>query len=204
MVCLYLFGVAAAHPYDNREPAEQPNWYQDGAGWNSNYNLGRIVFVDELPDWEELTSTEKKIVTGTKESILRGPAYGPWWREVLKYCEHTINSGEGIPQRLDPDLMPFAALIDGHQSYSELLRSPVTGEFPLLDSEEFSAGDMYIVELDNEELEYFADNFGYRNDWFDESGNRSDNLLGPVLFYRVYGESRVIHQGLFFKLREIR
>lgn len=195
-------GSAGAHPMDDGDPAQLPAWYTDTeVGWNSSYNYGRVEFVDELTPATELSDAERRILAGTESSLLRGPGIGPWYQLAISYCMHCANSGSGIPERIDPALASFDALMgDPPFSLSDLLRSPLTDSYPSLSASSFSPGELLVFELNADELNYYADNYGYRKTWFKADGSRSEKLLGPVMFIRIYGESGVIYQNLAFRV----
>lgn len=87
-----------------------------------------------------------------------------------------------------------------------VFRSPITGEFPKLNATGFSAGDLYIRPLTEDEKEHIASlDEHYRTMWYDglELGPITEAyhnimLITDVYYVRVYGYNDVIHTGLYF------
>ncbi|MBN2082834.1 hypothetical protein JW859_11605 [bacterium] len=206
-----LTGAAFAHPCDNYEAVPLPYNYSDpDSVYPAEWNYGEITFIQYTPR-NQMTNEEAYMIGGCLDPSNPDNrlALGTWWCLVMKYADAYYDKFGSIPPELTPEICASAMGVDITElpaGEMEQIISPVNGRYPRLNSNSFSAGDMYIHVLSNDEMNYFASiDDRYRQIWFEgqeyspvEHQTRQVWFEPPVCYVRVYGHSGVIHNAITF------
>ncbi|MCH7471931.1 hypothetical protein IIA79_03155 [bacterium] len=200
------FAQATAHPLDGYEPRELRDGYgTDSVGLGPEFSINELYFVGPFPDPSTLTNQEKYMIAGAREGPW-GAAF-PWYQDIwMMVRAYYAKTGE-IPERISPDMVRAVwGTGEAAEKRLPLYTSPLTNEFPRLQADEFSPGDLYIRPLSIEEKEFFAqwdpklDSLLHEQIWFDPiAGRKVRAAMDPEVFYvRVYGWSEVILVGYYY------
>ncbi len=214
-ICLVMLLVtmvgAAGHPSENYTPSELPECYTTRSATRVLQSFGDVTFAEAYPDPLSLTDAEKYMLAGTTdgppEFCIDGglPA---WWRKIVRIVKSYYMAYGEIPSQVTPQVYADAYkkpvdMIDPLQL--ELIRNPLTGEYPRTDSLGFSPGDFYIKALSEEEMRHFASfDDGLYEMWFNGRALREDGswaecpISGPVMYVRLYGWHDVIKNNLVY------
>lgn len=206
MTCLASTVYAIAHPADDYQPRElQPGFGTEELGLGPECNINELYFVRPLPEPESLTRRERYILAGadnTPWGTMR-----PWYSEIQSAVSAYYENTGTMPREISASLLEAnAGACEVPADWLEIFKSPINGRFPVLDAREFSAGDLYIRALTDEEMRYIADKVPQFDEiWFaglmyEPQINQFKHvkLLNKPLYVRVYGEQQVIHTGIFF------
>lgn len=205
MIVLSTYSIAGSYPGDGYTPRELPEGYgTEGYGLGPDMNYLGLEFFSPHPAPDSLTDQEKYVIAGASSSDL-GYALSPWYRDVIGLVNDIyFNTGE-IPTELTPELIESVVILgDSPEMEIDRFRSPLTGDFPRLDAEHFSPGDMYMRLLTPEEIEYAASIwFGaydvlVRGVWHNPrtGGEEPVYILGGVWYVRVYGYNDVLYSSV--------
>jgi hypothetical protein len=191
---------AFAHPFDGWQPAPPPERSTYATHGNpAEWSFGDIQFAGEWPAWETLSDAERKMTHGALDP--RSGEVREWLPEVLDFAARYYDAFGMIPAQVTSDAFwqcnePSSAA----QGQLQLLSSPLDGHTLRLDAQGFSPGDMYIKALSTSELYQLAPRL---KDWEEHwlrniDDGRPTELLGPVLYYRIYGARGVILDGISY------
>lgn len=177
----------------------------EGWGYPVEADCPTLTFTHTWPDPRTLTSAECYIIAGSFDSE-RGPM-PPWsftlgtWL-ALYYAQH-----DSLPDVLTAELIRNAALsgLEPDQYVLDLLKSPITGDYPRLDAAKFARGQVYARALTLDEMERISKAIPrFSQAWFDHETFDADLgrwvkvATSPPLFIRFYGESGVIDEWIYF------
>lgn len=203
--------TAAGHPSENYTSNELSSCYTTRSTSRVLQSFGDLTFVEAYPDPLSMTDAEKYMLAGTTdgppEFCIDGglPA---WWGKIERIVKFYYMAHGEIPAQVTPQVYADAYekpldMIDPLQL--ELIRNPLTGEYPRTDSLELSPGDFYIKALSEEEMRHFASfDDGLYEMWFNGRAKKRDGtwgdcpISGPVLYVRLYGWHSVIKNDLAF------
>jgi hypothetical protein len=217
LIASSLTAAAATHPYQG-QTLNQVAGYPDQA--TPAWNYGELTFLgpDKLPKVTELTNAERYIVAGTSTSPFSARAGLPSWQMSIWNAVARIYSETGkVPAQLTPAVLKASKFYKNTSDAElEVFRSPITGDWPYLNSKQFSAGNVYIHPLTRDEMQHFAARSPiYHKLWFEGLGpNRSKlnskggtieeiysapyQLDGPVWYVRIYGQNKVLINTLTY------
>jgi len=170
--------------------------------YNSEWNCGSIQFSEDIPAFEDLTPGEQSVIGGSwLDMVLSGVQWHVMWHaglpemfgcgEIRTYHELQINTArytsfnEGYwKQQLNSGWL--------YRSY----QCPLTGWWPWLNKAEHSPGDFYMHVLSPQEESHVIS-------LLVQHRGLSDNEVKDIkdydiVYYRLYGESGVIAQGLLY------
>jgi hypothetical protein len=202
---------AIAHPCDSYDPVPLPENYGDlDSAYPSEWNYGAVTFT-QYPPREEMTNEEIYMINGCLDPSDPDNklALGTWWLLIMSYVKAYYERFGSLPAELTPEICAAAMDVD----VSELpagdmaaIVSPVSGSYPRLNAGSFSAGDMFIHVLTDQEMQYYASiDDRYNKIWYmgeeyspAENKTRQVWFQPPVFYVRVYGYSGVIHNAITF------
>jgi hypothetical protein len=210
-VCaLAAFSTVSAHPADGQTPNDIYN-YENGPP--TSWSHGEMTFIDpeDKPALDSLTQLERYMLAGAKGSNTSTGNELPAWLEAIFLATSKYYAEYGaVPPVLDETALRS---IRGFETMpGELLdvyRNPLTGQWPRLDAQSLSPGDVFIFPLDESERNFIAERSPYHyklwveniaGDWgnLDQYDNYADafnqgvQLTGPPFYMRVYGFNGVI------------
>lgn len=207
IVIVFPLSGAWAHPADGYEPKElQPGYGTEDVGLGPECNINDLYFVRPYPDPSTLTDQEKYMLAGAQG----GPpgTLRPWYEEIFQAVSGYYGRTGVLPAQFSAAIMRELAIDpnDIPAERLELFKSPLTGEFPRLDAVDFSAGDIYMRPVTEEEKRHLAEHVPHWHDiWFAgecldvaTGETKSVMLLSDVFYVRVYGLNDVIHTGIHF------
>ncbi|MCC7479437.1 hypothetical protein IT575_13415 [bacterium] len=189
-------------PFEVNLDYGKPNY-----GFQADMNFGKVTFA-KLPPRSSLSDIERYMLAGSTSSSFGHPLsdwYTTIWGHVCAYYEKT---GE-LPERLTPEAVMKANGLGAFKRAPEWLdeiKNPITGEYPLITSEEFSPGDLYVHILTPAEIAYYAAKVPiYRERWLlqktEDPSTGTDKRIrisSPIMYIRVYGEHSVIENHIIF------
>lgn len=210
---ILLLGVctatAIAHPSDGYTPGDPPRAYGMATyGLSPELNLEDLTFTRPYPSPDSLTTREKYYVFGTTSGP-KGYPLDPYYLDVMSVVYSLYNVTGSIPTTLTNDLIAqsYGQPVEQIDSmHFETLRSPFTGDYPMLNAASFTPGQFYIRVLTEDEIKHFSQYIpSLKSLYFDHAiqdptnGNwQSAKLLGPIMYVRVYGEHQVIKSQLYY------
>jgi hypothetical protein len=210
--CFVAIAEAADHPSQGYQPREvHPQYGESNFGFDSDMNFGSITFA-ELPSKDALTDKEKYILAGTTDSKFGHPLEA-WYSKVVRVAAAYWYKRHTLPAVLDEAAIMEAygdnSLGVNQDLYAEM-RNPVTGEFPTINAETFSAGNLYIHILTPAEVSHFAELVPlYHMHWSEGvdsnpiTGEEKEiELASPIMYVRVYGETGVIQNHIMYSWRD--
>lgn len=196
------FSVALAHPYEDFDIKPKPSYYGHNASIVRGLDNGSMIFYDETPA-EELSPAERYMLWGCQPAR-RGSetatlAFSPWFLHIYKIVKNYYEKTGLMPESISPQVIADSMGIPVEslsQAQLDVARSPITGDYPTINSEDFSAGNLYIRLLTQEEKVFLASNLEYyRLTWFNllqYEPSIDDYVpirhLSPIFYLRIYGE----------------
>jgi hypothetical protein len=202
-------GSTFKHPASGHAPKRLPSGYGTANyGFKPEDSFGEVKFFCPYPDPTTLTEQEQYMVAGSVDSDLGG-ALTPWYEDIFMMVNAICQRTGEIPAQLTHDLIKMCTVSPDAFDLDDSARwrSPITGEFPVLNATEFEPGQVYIRLLTEAEKRHFADQFEiYDMDWY--QGVTKDYSTGEVLpiklmtdiyYMRVYGEREVIYAGIIYR-----
>lgn len=201
-------GLAGSYPGYGYQPNELPDGYgTDLWGLGPDMNYQGLEFYSPYPRPDSLTDEEKFAVAGAKDSAL-GHSLRPWYWDVFDIV-NTIyyNTGE-VPAELTSEMIKTVFIgCDTDEMLIDRYRSPLTGEFPQLDVEYFSPGDVYMRLLTPDEIDYMTSTSEDHYDvlvrgMLENPGTGCEEPVfvhGGVWYMRVYGYNEVLHASVKYK-----
>jgi hypothetical protein len=182
-------------------------------GLSADYNYGDLTFHAPYPDPQTLTDMERYMLGGA-HSDTPGHALKPWVDHVFQTVSSLHMATGEVPADLSLETLrelPVAGdqPFDPTADHWNLFRSPITGEFPRLDAQDFSPGQVFIRELTEDEVAHFASVSPiYEQHWIDgvildpETDEVIDHvtLSSEIYYMRVYGVSDVIYSNIVYSL----
>lgn len=203
---LGMVGTAFAHPSDGY-PARplQSGYGEPDYGFPSSFSFNDITFV-QYPQANTLSEQEKYMLSGTSSGPW-GYALPAWYISVFQAVQTYYKKHQVIPASFSPEMfLEFVADPSSiQQDYLDLFKSPLTGDWPLLNAQSYSPGNMYIRVLTEDEMQYYADlNPVFQELWFDGVFRKGDGtfenvkMISNVFYVRVYGLNGVIYNGLLY------
>lgn len=193
------------------EPNEvEEGYWQRWFGSVSELEEQGIIFSYDYQSSEDLSCMEAYMIAGARDCHM-GWEIQPWYEMIARLAIRCSSDYETIPHRLtseivteytdcDSDLLPY---------FLELYKSPITGEYPILDSQEYVPGGLYIRQLTSEQKAIIsssgyplvidsdplaqAENVTRNNREYISICARTRELTEVDVWYiRVYGESEVV------------
>jgi hypothetical protein len=199
--------LAGSYPGDGFPPNELPAGYgSDSYGLGPDMNSFGLEFFSPYPAPDSLTDQEKYIIAGASGSSMGHPL-GSWQRDLFMLVSRIyFNTGE-VPAVLTEDLIDSTISGEVEQGLIDRFRSPLTGEFPRLDADFFSPGDVYMRLLTPQEVEYAASLWEGAYDVLvrgvkvnPQTGNEVPvYILGGVWYMRVYGYNDVLYSSVDYR-----
>jgi hypothetical protein len=210
MLLLGVFSATAfAHPSDGYTPGDPPRGYGSATyGLSPELNYGDLTFTRPYPAPDSLTNREKYYVFGTTSGP-KGYPLDAYYRDVMSRVYSLYNYTGSVPPVLTQAAIAASygrPLEQMDNMYLEMLRSPFTGDYPVLNAASFSPGQFYVRVLTDDEIKHFCQyitplkTLYYNNEIQDpiKGDWQPAKLLGPIMYVRVYGESQVIKATLYY------
>lgn len=155
----------------------------------------------------ELTAAERYILFGSRP-LHSGNSNPEPWRLKILFLAMTVKGTTGeLPSAVTREMIDLTAA-DGQpvpDEYANWYRSPVTGEWPRLDSFEFTPGGVYLRMLTADEVRHLAQwdtvltGLITTRKMALASGETGEGiLLGDVYYYRFYGETGLLKEGFTY------
>lgn len=197
--------AALAHPADGYPVRPlQKGYGETGYGFPSSWSYNDITFVP-YPEASSLSNKEIYMIRGST-SGLWGYALPSWYFSVFQVVEAYANKHGSIPSVFSPEM--FLETTDPNSidpDYLELFKSPITGNWPILNAMDFQPGNMYIRILSEDDMHHFAElSPSFQEVWFENRMHSSNgsyesiNMLTKVYYIRVYGDKGVIYNGFMY------
>jgi hypothetical protein len=165
-------------------------------------SLGDLIFYN-LPRTSELNATERFMLAGGRNRTTR-QTVRPWVTNILRFSEGYYDRHDQVASRITPEVISEVSADLSVEEASEMVmfKNPFTLDWPRCDSQEPSAGDLYIRPLNESEVEHMCAYDGLLNSL--RKGNDPDpdadnpiTLNLPIWYVRAYGQNgRVIYAGL--------
>ena len=203
--------AAQAHIFDQYQPTPLADGYGTaGFGTPLDQSYGDITFVGQYPSPDSLSVQEQYMLGGTTGAPAEFSPNGfPSWNDfVIRAAILYWRVNGTLPERMTPEVYAAAydiPVAEVSPVVVELLKSPLTGEYPYLNSADFSPGNLFIKLLTPEERKHFAGNDEfYYECWFNsrvpnsQGGFTAVEFQEPVYYARVYGWNGVIYNGIRF------
>jgi hypothetical protein len=171
--------------------------------------IGDLTFIglDDKPAWQDLSPMEQYMLGGVDGRPTAGKVMPPWHMEVYAVAARYWAEYGNLPDVLDDAAIRRVPGFEQAQGIQmDELRNPLTGEWPRLNAQSPSPGDLYLRPLTDDEMSYFAIKCpSYRHHWFEskafdkdkyDSGlpngqcwTRDVELSTRPFYVRVYGNS---------------
>jgi hypothetical protein len=163
---------------------------------NPDLSRGDITFTRDKTPRSLLSVEEIYIVAGARVSDYPDKRQlDPWASQVFRMIlAYVVEHGE-VPLVLDDRgirSIPYYSQISDEEL--AVYRNPFTGEWPRLDAQNPSPGDMYVKVLNEAEKVEYARLLGLWEVWFGQGKGR--RLCSPVFYQRVYGRNGPIYESL--------
>ncbi len=204
---------AAAHPSEEFAARETP------VDWDQRENLlmgldnGTLVFPDPVPS-AELSETERYMLFGCdcggpNATIAESTAFLPWYIYIYRIVKNYEHFTGEVPAVITPEVVAQSmnkSLQELDPVYLEFAKSPITGEYPTLNSENFSPGNLYIRLITTPERIYLASHLEkYQEEWiyhrsYDDEiqAYRQIKYLSPIFYVRSYGDSGILYGEILY------
>jgi hypothetical protein len=198
---LGLTSAAWSYPTQGNYPKPAPTGYAKAYGPKAaEISQGDIVFSASYP--ANLSDGELFTLFGS-DSTRGGKGYRGLVSELLTVLDNYVAETGSLPSVITDDVIRTSyrhAGQDPEPIAFEMLRSPISGRYPRLDSTGFSAGDMYVRILTPAEVQEMAKWHRTLRNALQKKGK--SKLLSKVYYMRVYGDREVILGGLKFAFTE--
>ena len=202
-VLMHTAFAAVEHPFQDFTPQPVSDDFLGDAGRPDAAWRDGMTFRSCEKRAAELTPAEHYILRGLQP--YHGHAGHPeaWKTKVLMFAMAYKGQRGELPQSLDTDALRVVGG-DGMVNKGGWFRSPITGQFPRLDTKEFTPGGVYLRALTPEEVQVQAQ-------WdaqlaglvtmrkVVDGGQKEDAvLLQPVIYYRFHGETGLLEEGISY------
>lgn len=210
LVCLcpvvFCFNLAIAHPVDFYEPNEVPSSY---SGLPSDFSINEITFASNFPDSASMTAEERYMIAGARKPGGGGRLL-PWQIDIYCVVSSFYATHGYLPNELTEEMVRAVNANPSQASleWIERFKSPLTGQFPILNAAWHSPGDVFIAVLTEQEKRHLASYIErYERNWY--GGEIQDpwtgdwvpaKLVGEVFYIRVYGYDGVIANTLQYHI----
>ena len=217
---VFVFGllqVVSAHPSDGYEPRPLSNTFGlEGYGLPIEWEINDLDFVQTYPAPGTMTPEEMYMIGGCPRGP-EGKPLAPWYSVVKNEAQRFYYKFGYIPEQLTPDVIAAAWGLPEDEIYPwvmEQIVSPITGDYPYLNHQHFSPGNLYFRTLTDAEKWHIAsfspDNYML---WFEGTAAPSpfDRAAGikerepvevmGVFYLRLYGYNDVITTGVLTGMR---
>ena len=206
MLTAFQFATPAlASEYEGLQPKPSGLILAVPADWS----VGALAFGVQ-PDSSTLTAGERFTLYGALPGPGAPQGVGDYWNSVFAYAHLCYKQLGYVPDRLTPDVLLQAygahpPTLEGRTL--DALKSPITGDFPILTADSFVRGGFLIrVLTDDEKQQLAAKEPSLRSALFGasdsgavgESGPIRHSGGGPAFYIRAYGEHGVILEQLRF------
>jgi hypothetical protein len=211
LISLWAILICSASSAESRDlfiPNEDT--FSLGITFPQELSLGDVQFIQPINN-SAISSIELYMLNGWKSSPI-GPV-DPWWKQVWQVVEDYYNTYNTIPEKLDlPTLSKLYGETEstlGREVWVQNLRSPLTGDFPILNSKNFIIGQLYVRQLTETEIQYYCNynDIMYKNlithivGIEDSTRTATTNYThGPVLYWRMYGRDSVIQTLVLYRV----
>ncbi|MCH7472059.1 hypothetical protein IIA79_03800 [bacterium] len=209
--------LAAGHPASGHEVADVfDSFYNMDLIWPPpEWSTGDITFfLSDRPSPETLTQEEKYIVAGVRTSSLpSGLGLAPWYMGICSIAEKFYNAYGYLPEVLTSEVMrTIPRWEERSESWLDIFRSPLTGEWPALNAASHSPGDIYMRPLTQYEMRHFADLYpGYQHTWFESkrldfsTGKYTQDIrpVTDVFYVRVYGWNGTLVEHFSYVMHDV-
>ena len=202
VICVLSSQSAFAHPADVCDPNPLPAGYSSGGyGLPVEFSHGDMEFGGPFPVESSLTNAERYVISGAVSED--GMRMQPWHHQVFQLVNAIYERTGEVPPELTGDLIN-SITVDGHSDpANSVFTSPITGEYPRFNAQQFERGQVYIRPLTQEEKDFLASRIPelYQH-WIEKEAYNPDTdsndpiTLSEVFYLRIYGESSVIYQGI--------
>lgn len=191
----------ALHPCQQFATRAIPAGYgSEHYGLPAEASINDVTFVAQLPDPATLSKAERYMVAGLSRRP-RGPGQlPPWYEDLLSVIHPHLFSGGQLPSQLSDEYLEdfFGAGYVPENWLPHFLKSPIHGGYPRLDAREFSAGDVFVHALTEEEMLHIAQHDATLRALINNEPLQGTQmqLIEPVLYIRAYGHDKVIMNTL--------
>jgi hypothetical protein len=202
-------GSVTNHPGLEIQPKPVRPGYDNGHfGYPPSWSYGDVVY-ERHPSAGSLSAAERYMLFGTEEGP-DGVSIAPWWDTIYTLVKSFDKANGYVPTALTlAELRKIPGLEDlsADDDLVQTVKSPITGEFPVLNSRNFTPGSVFIRRLTKTEItELSKQDVGLRTLYFQkkfvystgENDNRPAKLTTPVYYVRVYGDDGVIETRLAY------
>lgn len=155
----------------------------------------------------ELSSAERYILRGLQPTHGGSGQPEAWKTKILMFAHAYCSRYGSVPPELSPETLEQIGM--GGSGFEERVawhKSPISGDFPRFDSQDFTPGGVYLRVLSADEVHFqaqwdsnLAGLVTVGKSIGSEAGSKQDALLlNPVLYYRFYGESGLLSEGISY------
>lgn len=190
---------AIAYPTNGNNPRTAPADYAKLRAEKAVMSIGEVRFVTQHP--AQLTLAERFVLFGCDPSS-SSKAHRSMISELfITLSNYHLATGR-IPTEITDEVIEEACAAVGQAPRAELydlLKSPLTGRYPKLNCSDFSRGDFFIKVLTTAEINHVARHNGSlkaRLRQASDGSGSTNTALGPIFYFRSYGESEVIFADL--------
>jgi len=215
VLALTTVAAAAEHPANGRLINNVPEAYGTASyGLPASWTHSDLTFGGPYPLADDLLPPERYMLAGTQPAVEGQADVLPAWIDaVADFCLDYYAVYSRLPEQLTAEEVQGLRRLQGKSisvADAALSLNPMTNAAPQLKARDFSPGDLYVRQLSNDEMRYYAQRRPALNDaWFkgrtvDPASGRvgSVELLTGVLYVRAYGASGVIYENLVYRLSE--
>ncbi len=214
--------AATTHPAVGKQPNRVHVYPSEiAADWTG----GDLIFLDQasFPPLDQLSNIDKYILAGAV-STEGADVSQPWSRHVAMAVSYIYAVTGEVPERLTPqELRAVPVFKNASVAALDVYRNPITNDWPVLNASEYSPGNLYIRPLtESEKISYANRSIGYKMMWLhgrapdsrklaaegqrqrslDEMISVTKDMIGPVWYYRVYGEKSVLDNTFIFWMKD--
>lgn len=176
----FLLLCSSADSWTDYDVRPVPESFSEGSrSMPESKNLGDIVFYPN-PAPDSLSDAERFMLFGGHKSD--GSRVEPWWNKVYSLAASYDKKFGQLPEELNLETCNAVYYEPVTEQENIFNRSPVTGNYPRLRAQEFSAGDLFIKRLSSEEMAHLL---GDPSSWPPGTTDRA-------YYVRVYGDEGVI------------
>jgi hypothetical protein len=202
------FAADAGHYCEGQALRRYPPSYESGYRHAQEMSAGDVIFPSSFPAESSLTWGERFLICSL-EAPCPDLGFHNYSHSLFAILQNYYSKHKSVPPALTEEVIRevySSSPTEYTDKLIKFMKSPITGELPRLDAQEFAAGQLYVKRLAFPEIlriskyNHTLDQVYMKRRLLDvRSGDEvPGEVTGEVFYIRMYGHSGIISAGVKF------